>query len=284
MKKRYFSLLLAIGLAFGLMVPAYADHYDGESDWLVTFDGTKMDQNFKSSEMADAVLNKVQPGDDITFTVSLRNDYTKATDWWMKNEVLDNFEDAVAAGGAYSYKLQYIDPDGNTSVLYDSETVGGDVGTSDNREGLKEATGALEDYFYLDTLRHGETGKVTLDIEVEGQTEGNDYQDTLAQLMMKFAVEINEEEPAEPENTPSTPPTPTNPTPSNPTPSSPTPTTPTARTTYPTTPTPVSTTSRNAVRTGDEMDLVPYLIAAGVSGLLLLVIAMFRLKKNQKKQ
>lgn len=282
MKKRCFSFLLTVGLAFGLLIPAYADHYDGASGWLVTFDGTKVSQNFKSSEMADAVLNKVQPGDDITFTVSLRNDYSKATDWWMKNEVLKNFEDAVAKSGAYSYKLQYIDPDGNTSVLYDSETVGGDVGTSDNREGLKEATGALEDYFYLDTLRHTETGKVTLDIEVEGQTEGNDYQDTLAQLMMKFAVELNEEEPAEPENNPSTPRTPTNPTPSNPTPSSPTPSTPVR--TYPTTPTPVSTTSRNAVRTGDEMNLVPYLIAAGVSGLLLLVIAMIRLKKNDKKQ
>ena len=55
--------------------------------------------------------------------------------------------------------------------------------------GLHEATSALKDYFYLDTLTTGQTGKVTLNVALDGESQGNRYQDTLADLQMNFAVE-----------------------------------------------------------------------------------------------
>ena len=74
------------------------------------------------------------------------------------------------------------------SVLYDSATVGGD-GSSSNGEGLHQATNSLEDYFYIDRLDKDQTGTVHLWVKVEGETQGNSYQKTLAKLQMNFAVE-----------------------------------------------------------------------------------------------
>jgi hypothetical protein len=74
-------------------------------------------------------------------------------------------------------------------VLFSSDTVGGDTVDAAG-EGLHEATDALADYFYLDTLSSGQSGTVTLKIALDGETQGNDYQDTLADLQMNFAVEL----------------------------------------------------------------------------------------------
>ena len=47
----------------------------------------------------------------------------------------------------------------------------------------------MEDYFYLDRLDSGETGVIQLYVQLDGETQGNDYQNTLARLKMNFAVE-----------------------------------------------------------------------------------------------
>ena len=61
------------------------------------------------------------------------------------------------------------------------------------RRALGEATGALENYFYLDTLKKGKGGQVTLKVALDGETQGNAYQDTRAQVQMNFAVELEED-------------------------------------------------------------------------------------------
>ena len=47
----------------------------------------------------------------------------------------------------------------------------------------------LKEFFYLDRLDSGSTGKVSLTIALDGETNGNGYQNTLARLQMAFAVE-----------------------------------------------------------------------------------------------
>ena len=69
-----------------------------------------------------------------------------------------------------------------------SETVGSEDTTGG--VGLHQATGALEDYFYLDSLKSGERAVVTLKITLDGESQGNSYQDTKADLQLKFAAEI----------------------------------------------------------------------------------------------
>ena len=109
-------------------------------------------------------------------------------------------------------------------------TVGGEgVGN----QGLTAATSALKDYFVLGNLKKGESAKVTLYVMLDGETQGNTYQDTLADLDMRFAVEI--------------------------------------------------VPSRDVVKTGDETEILPYVIGALVSGALLMVIAVARVKTRKKE-
>ena len=190
MKKRILCLVMAAFMVVGSSMPAHAEDYVGGDNWAVTFTGDEMQSNFTSAEMTEEVLN-IQPGDSITVKVSLKNTYKDKTDWYMTNEVLKTLEDSVsvAEGGAYTYILTYQNASGQETVLYSSEVVGGEEDTSKEGEGLHQATNALEDYFYLDRLESGQTGVVQLYVQLEGETQGNDYQDTLARLQMNFAVE-----------------------------------------------------------------------------------------------
>lgn len=192
MKKRLMSLLLACFCLGGIAMDARAENYHGEDGWTVSFTAERaMVSNFKTTDMDDAVSG-LQPGDTITFELDLKNENATSTDWYMTNKVLYSLEDRSAnrdtAGGAYTYVLSYKDHNGAETVLFSSDTVGGD-NISAAGEGLHEATGALEDYFYLDTLAQGQAGSITLIVALDGETQGNDYQDTLADLQMNFAVE-----------------------------------------------------------------------------------------------
>lgn len=257
MRKRVFGLLLAGMLAFGLSaVPAHAEDLQGGKGWKVSFDGSDMESNFKSKDLTEAAQG-LQPGDSITFTVSLQNSYSKATDWWMTNEVLESFEDAsIANGGAYTYILTYADKDGEENVLYSSESVGGE--DTQGGEGLHKATGALEDYFYLDTLAKGAKGTVTLKVALDGETQGNDYQDTLANLRMNFAVEINDDGDT------------TNNNPSDGDGS--------GRRRSPNS----NPGSGEVVKTGDSTDILPYVLMMAASGAVVLIFAIITFKKNKE--
>ena len=208
MKKRNISLLLLSGLLLVSGLSARAETYRGEEDWHVAFTAEEeMESSFKTADLNDLVQG-MQPGDNVIITLALKNEHQTTTDWYMRNEVLYSLEDRSAnsatGGGAYTYRLNYTDKDGTVTTLFDSDTVGGDV-VSQAGEGLKEATDALGDYFYLDTLTKDQAGAITLEVALDGETQGNDYQDTLADLQMDFAVELRET-PAPPgQNTPKKP-------------------------------------------------------------------------------
>ena len=191
--KKTIALLLILGL-FTLAAPAArAEHLTGKDGWTVTFSGdSKLKSNFRTADYNDPVAG-LQPGDDITFTVTLRSENEQTADWYMTNEVLHSLEDrskSGSSGGAYSYTLTYEGPT-QTRVLFDSDTVGGED-VSAAGEGLHEATSALKDYFFLDTLAKGQNARVTLRVALDGESQGNRYQDTLADLRMNFAVQIRE--------------------------------------------------------------------------------------------
>ena len=188
MKRKMMCLVMAAVMTVGMGTTVSAEEFQGERSWPVEFDGDGMESNFRSSELAEEIY-RIQPDDTIELQVNVGNTSDSETDWYMTNEVLQSLEDtqSVAEGGAYGYELIYVDPNGEETVLYSSDIVGGEDTTGG--EGLHQATGALEDYFYLGRLESGENGRVLLTVELEGETQGNDYQDTLARLQMNFAVE-----------------------------------------------------------------------------------------------
>lgn len=251
MRKKIGRLMLLAWLLASLNMTAYAETSHGNPDWSVVFTkDKKMETNFKTSDIDDAIYG-LQPGDNVIISLKLKNENKSATDWYMTNKVLYSLEDrsknSATSGGAYTYKLTYKGPDGKTDILFDSESVGGE-GESKVGEGLKQATNGLEDYFYLDTLKSGNSGEITLEVALEGDTQGNDYQDTLADLQMNFAVELNESGTD--------------------------------------TPTPGTGRRTRAVQTGDDLSLTPFIITASVTGTLLMIFAVYsqRQREKEKKQ
>lgn len=274
MRKKILGLLLVAGLVASMPMAAYAETSHGSSKWKVSFTENKeMETNFKSSDL-DEVIYGMQPGDTAVLKMNLENQNATTTDWYMTNKILYSLEDrsqnSETGGGAYTYKLVYADKDGKKNVLFDSETVGGE-GASKAGEGLRQATDALEDYMYLDTLAKGQRGSLTLQVGLDGETQGNDYQDTLADLQMNFAVELNEE------NRQGPPPTPTN-RPNVPNRPTYAPGRPNTETLYD------LGTPTAMVQTGDDTELDKYIIAACASGAVLLILSVYGQAVRRKRR
>ena len=254
------SAALAIVLIFCMAVSAFAELVPSQKNWLVTFNASdKMVSNFKTAEMDDLIYG-LQPGDHTEISMDLHNDNDSTVDWYMANEVINSLEDtrdeASLSGGAYSYILTYK-KNGATEgrTLYSSDTVGGED-VSPAGEGLHEATDALikdgdDEYIFLDTYSKGEGGVLTLYVKLEGETQGNDYQDTLADLQFRFAVEKNlTKEGGEEEEIVK------------------------KRTIH----------KQRVVRTGDYTNTIPYLIAAAVSGIAVLILAFYSLHERRRQR
>jgi hypothetical protein len=212
MGKKLLCVALALLLILTCSATAFAD------SWRAVFTASKqMQDNLNTREFNDMVGNMV-PGDSQDFRVWIINENSQTTRWYMKNFVDKSLEEAgydLTHGSAYSYVLTYQRYDanhysilkqfennedaikqydgqnksGDLQILYNSEEVGGEYRTANN-EGLHEATTNLKDYFVLDTLNTRESGLVTLHVKFEGETEGNVYQNTFAQIAMRFAVEL----------------------------------------------------------------------------------------------
>ena len=250
MNKKIISILCLVCLICSISATAYAGHQETTigTVWF-NADGKTMSNDFQAglndTNVETALqerLKYLQPGDDVLFTINLRNDYNKSTNWYMTNKIVSSLEEGMAKDGAYTYHLWYKNNStGKETDIFDSNRIGGVIGdTETSSSGLMEINSALkedytakngEKYFYLDNLSRGQGGQVFLTIELDGETQGNDYQDRLADLKMNFAVQV-----IEPSGTP--------------------------------------TTSRTAPRTGDENNLLPYYIAMIISGLLFLYFAL----------
>ncbi|MCI8729668.1 MAG: hypothetical protein HFH57_00680 [Lachnospiraceae bacterium] len=273
MKKKIASLFLSTVCVISLAATAWGETSRGSSKWTVTFqEGNKMESNFGASDL-DEVIYGMQPGDRAVLKLSLENKNSKASDWYMTNQILYSLEDRSAnsatGGGAYTYQLSYTDHKGKKNTLFSSDTVGGEKAGGAG-EGLKAATDALDEYFYLDTLAKGQKGQITLTVALDGETQGNDYQNTLADLAMNFAVELNDSNPTSPSG------------PSGSTGATPRPGTPASQLRTETigdggTPT-------AAVQTGDDTEVSPWILTACVSGGLLLAISIYGQLCGKKRQ
>ncbi len=191
MKKRFLAFSLISLLVLASSMTAFAEDRQGASGWQVVFDGRKLESNFTNANMDDEIFG-IEPGDSIELTISLKNNYNGQVDWYMKNQVLKTLEEAEnnrnISGGAYDYLLTYTDADGAVNTLFSSEKFGGEGRY--NGVGLHGATTTLDEYFYLERMGNGDSGTIKLKVALDGETQGNAYQNTLARLQMDFATEL----------------------------------------------------------------------------------------------
>lgn len=210
MNKRFFRMIpvlaMMIVMIAGSAMCVCAESYDyTDVDYHCYFgQNHKMQTNFTAKDFGRVVRN-MQPGDDVTFKVTYKNNADEKTEWYMENAVEQTLEKTKAAkkikgtgtpeNGGYTYELVNYDKNGNKQVLFNSvdKTVGGTEKPMSGREGLEEATNALEDWFHIQTLESGESGYLILKIAFEGETEVNDYMDTDGIVNMRFAVELEPE-------------------------------------------------------------------------------------------
>ena len=156
--------------------------------------GSSIASDFDTEGFYRDTIAGLQPGDDVQFTITYTNRYSKETDWYMQNRILESLEDNKdrASNGGYTYILKNIAPDGTETVLFDNSAVGGDS-KAGGLEGLHQATNATEDMFFIGTLASGETGTTSLYVKFDGETESNSYMDTKGGLQVAYAVEVKED-------------------------------------------------------------------------------------------
>lgn len=253
MKKRLYGLALGALLLAAAPLTVRAETVHG-GPWEVAFtEEARMESTFTGAEITN-VVSGMQPGDETVAVLEIANKNNSATEWYMANEILSSLEDSAegASGGAYTYRLVYIAPDGDRTVLFSSDTVGGSGNQAG--EGLHGVSDALANYIYLGTLAEGQKGTVELTVALDGETQGNGYQDTLADLTMNFAVELSNNDNGG-TGTPG----------GNPGGGT-------------------GGSSVGVVKTGDESNPGLFFGLAGVSGLLLLGLAFFGLARRKKQK
>ena len=178
--KKALCLLLLTAVFCSVTVSARADQID-RTDLQVVYNGETYETNFNPNEMLEGI-NNILPGDEVTIEVEVINASSETNDLYMTNEVLKTFEESTSGyEGAYKYSLVYINPIGTATRIFDSDTVGGESSSGENA-GLMSATETLDEDFYLGRLTAGQSGKVRLKVTVDGECEGNAYQDTLSRL------------------------------------------------------------------------------------------------------
>lgn len=188
MKKAILTIIMLTAFVFPAFVFA-ADTDNAPESYHVTYDGQAFTDNFHEGSF-DEVVKGMEPGDQVTFTINLENTGAEA-EWYISNEVLSSFEDNErASGGAYSYRLVYTSAKGEEKELYNSETVGGE--STVGGIGLHQVPEDMKNFFYLDTLGAQSKGTIKLTVGLDGETQGNLYQNATSSLALQFAAYSSE--------------------------------------------------------------------------------------------
>ena len=110
--KKTFTTLFVLFLAMSLCIGVFAQ--SSTVTGTVTFDGKKLNSTYTNADFTSAAL-ALQPGDDITYTITLKNNYSQETEWWMPNGLefyIESFffgSNFLAFGyGALTYTLGFF--------------------------------------------------------------------------------------------------------------------------------------------------------------------------------
>lgn len=149
-----------------------------------TYNGKKIVSDFSSDKFAAAIKN-MEPGDTLDYKITYTNKSKKTTLWYMRNRVLETLEDNSdqAKNGGYTYILK----NGN-ETLFDNSAVGGEK-VINKLQGLKQATNATKNFFFVQELKPNKSQVTTLHVELDGETEVNTYMDTHGALLLTYAVQ-----------------------------------------------------------------------------------------------
>lgn len=190
-KHRIITLLTAFALMICMTMSVSAQDYSETGT--CTFNGSSLETSFSDGDLVDAISN-LEPGDSLEYLITYKNDSSDTTYWYMLSEVVKTLEESqdIAKNGGYTFVLKNIGPGDEETTYFDNSEVGGDTVVA-NLEGLKQATNATQDYFFIQRLAPGEKGKTYLKVAFDGETQANAYNDTVGTLKIAYAVETKVE-------------------------------------------------------------------------------------------
>ena len=152
------------------------------------YNGSRIVSDYNSDRFASTIKH-MEPGDSLDYTIRYTNKSDETTLWYFRDRTLKTLEESKdqAENGGYTYVLK----NGN-EVLFSNKEVGGEK-VVNKLQGLKQATNATENFFFVQELEPGESQKTHLHVELDGETGVNDYMDTDGALLLTYAVEKKSE-------------------------------------------------------------------------------------------
>ena len=84
-----------------------------------------------------------------------------------------------------------MSPGGGEQEIFNSDAVGGEQ--TEAGVGLHQAENATEEWFFIQELSKGESGKTVLYVALDGESQANAYQGTSANIDILYAVEKQDE-------------------------------------------------------------------------------------------
>lgn len=187
MKKGLLNLAIALTLVVVGVSSAkiYASAETIDRGWTVTYGG-KSEVDFSSTYATDYTkITGAMPGDTIQYTITYKNEADEASLFYMNANVVKSLEDGKKDnGGAYGYTIK-----NNGTEIFNSDTVGGDAGSNKNDIGLAQVCGEEGTYFSLGKIPVGGSGKVTVSITLDGDSQLNQYGAKAADLNFFFKAE-----------------------------------------------------------------------------------------------
>ncbi len=143
-----------------------------------------------STEMGDAFIG-MAPGEENSQSLTIKNNNSHTTTFYMNTETLDYFErEREASGGLYDVKLTLQPPSGSEVVLYDSSlggaTQAGSTYISDEQGINAINDSAISNTTFLTTLSKGQTATLELTIGLDGESIRSEYAEAFGQLGFGF--------------------------------------------------------------------------------------------------
>lgn len=182
--KLFTILLLSLMITLGMSQAVFAESKTADGG---TYTYTGDDITESGGTDLDKAIGNLEPGDDLTITFKYTNDSDETTYWYMEDEVVTALEETAGKpeNGGYTFRLTDSGPNGTTTI-FDSDKVGGEGSPA---PGLKAATDATDDWFFIHELAAHKSGKTKLYIALDGESQVNSYMNTNGKLRVNYAVE-----------------------------------------------------------------------------------------------
>lgn len=161
-----------------MMVMSMTSIYGADTN--VTFDGNAEDFVFLdgSKDLFDNFKN-IMPGETRQQNITLKNDDHRELRFYLSADVLNSLDTDTSGLSIYNISIT-----NNGEVFYD--------GTLDDLAAL--SAGRMSDDTLLATLQKGEETKVTMVLEVDGDSMDNTYQNRDGLIQFNFSVEELDDE------------------------------------------------------------------------------------------